>query len=479
VKTAAQRHRRTQAQLTSAARHSWTSGLFGTAVPLCLCAALATPLPAQRPDPIGTQRRSVIGVAAARVAPAVVSVNVVRRVQQMPRDLFEQMMIPRGYERRVEGLGTGFLVSADGLVITNQHVTAGADQIVVTLRDGRDIPARLLGEDDETDIAVLRVDTTGLPTAPIGSSHDLQVGDWVIAIGNPYGMLLANPEPSITAGVVSALGRDVLPSGDQTGIYVDMIQTDAAINPGNSGGPLVDSDGAVVGVNTFIISQSGGNIGLGFAIPIERAMSVARQIARTGHVRRGWVGVEIAEPSGTAADWRRQPGVQVRRVAPGGPGDAAGLKTGDIIERAEGQPLRNFLAWERVLLDLSPGDTVHLTVSRSDGGREVEVAATDLPSASAERVSIRDLTLITVTPAIQAERQLATGRGALVLAAGPSWQRALGLQPGDVIVQINSAVIATADQVGQVLGYLRGRGGVRFYFTRGDQLVYGDLWAVP
>jgi serine protease Do len=433
----------------------------------------------QRPDPVGQSRRSAIGAAAARVAPSVVSVNVVRRERQMPRDRFEQMMIPRGFERRVEGLGTGFIVSADGLIISNQHVTSGAEQIVVTLRDGRDFPARLLGEDDQTDIAVLKIDVTGLPVAPIGRSRALQIGDWLIAIGNPYGYLLGNSEPSVTAGVVSALGRDILPNENQTGLYVDMIQTDAAINPGNSGGPLVNADGEVVGVNAFILTQTGGSVGLGFAIPIERAMRVAQQLREHGRVRRGWVGVEIAEPQAQSSEWRRQPGVLVRRVAPGGPGAAAGLKQGDVIERVNGQLLRNFLGWEKALVDLAPGDTLRLALQRTGGGRDVSLTASDLPSASAERVNLRDLELITVTPNIQAERGLATSRGALVVAAGPGWQRTLGLQQGDVIVQINNYTVARAEQVQQFVQYLGGRSAMRFYFARGDQLIYADMWGTP
>jgi serine protease Do len=446
---------------------------------LGLVAVAAAPASAQRPDPIGTERRTVIGRAAARVAPSVVSVNVVRRERARPRDLFEQFMLPRGLTRQVEGLGTGFLVSADGLIVTNQHVVSGAEQIVVTLRDGRDLAARLLGEDDQTDVAVLKVDATDLVPAPLGRSRDLQIGDWVIAIGNPYGYLLGNPEPTVTAGVVSALGRDILPNENQSGLYVDMIQTDAAINPGNSGGPLADANGDVVGVNASILSQSGGSIGLGFAIPIERALRIARDLAANGRVRRGWVGVEIVEPRVTSSSWRRQSGVQVRRIAPGGPGAGAGLRPGDLIERIAGREVRNFLAWEKAMLDLAPGDTLHVVVQRGGETQDVALRATDLPSATAERVNLRDLTLITVTPAIQAERQLATGRGALVVSAGPGWQRTLGLQAGDVIVQINDYPIQQAQQVGEVVTYLQGRRAMRFFLVRGDQVVYADMWGAP
>ncbi|MFI5206839.1 MAG: trypsin-like peptidase domain-containing protein [Gemmatimonadales bacterium] len=444
-----------------------------------LVLALPAPLRAQRTDPIGGERRTVIGRAAARVAPSVVSVNVVRRQRTVPRDVFEQMLVPRGYEQRVEGLGTGFLVSSDGLVITNQHVTAGAESLIVTLRDGRDFQARLLGEDDRTDIAVVKIDTSGLPVAPIGRSRALQIGDWLVAIGNPYGFLLGNTEPTVTAGVVSALNRDILPSDNQAGLYVDMIQTDAAINPGNSGGPLINADGEVVGVNAFILTQSGGFVGLGFAIPIERAMRVARDLAEFGHVRRGWVGVDIKEPQAQSSSWRHQSGLLVRRLAPGGPGERAGLKPDDMIERIDGQPVRNFLSWEKAQLDLASGDNLTLTVRREGGQETVTMAAVDPPSASAERVNLRDLSLITVTPAIQVERQLAAGRGALVVTAGPTWQNAFGIQAGDVIVRINNYVISQAEEVSRIVQYLSGRTTLTLWFVRGNQVMAGQAWGTP
>ena len=364
-------------------------------------------------------------------------------------------------------------MSADGLIITNQHVVAGADSIVVTLRDGRDFQARLLGEDARTDIAVVKIAGSGLPVAPIGRSIDLAIGDWVVAIGNPYGYVLGNSEPSVTAGVVSALRRSVLPSDDQSGLYVDMIQTDAAINPGNSGGPLVNSGGEVVGVNSFILSQSGGNVGLGFAIPIERAMRVARDLRDYGRVRRGWTGVDVNE-SATSENWRRQRGVGIRAVADGGPGDAAGLRPGDVIMRAGDRPVRNFLDWEAALLDLRAGDTLHVAVRQGDETRLATLRAVELPSERATRVSLGDLQLITVTPAIQGERQLGIGRGALVVQAGPS----SALAAGDVVLQINNIKITSAEQVQQVIRYYRGKGWpMRFVILRGGSIIYTDLTA--
>src|SRR6266704_2235278 len=231
-----------------------------------------------RSGAVADARRSAIVDAAGRAGPAVVSVNVLKRERQIPLDPFAQFFMPRGFERQVEGYGSGFVISSDGIVLANQHVTDGAEQIVVTTREGADYPAKVLGEDPLTDIAVLKIDATGLPTAPLGSSADLLVGEWVVAIGNPFAYLLGNSEPTVTAGVVSAIGRNLLPSGDQSGVYVGMIQTDAPINPGNSGGPLVDVLGQVVGVNSSIFTPSGGAIGIGFAIPIERAVRVASEL---------------------------------------------------------------------------------------------------------------------------------------------------------------------------------------------------------
>jgi serine protease Do len=207
----------------------------------------------------------------------------------------------------------------------DQHVTAGAEQIVVTTRDGRDLPATLLGEDPLTDIAVLRVDARNLPVAPRGSSADLAIGEWVVAIGNPYGYLLGDTEPTVTAGVVSALNRNLLPSREQTGVYVGMIQTDAPINPGNSGGPLVNAVGEVVGVNSSILSESGGSVGIGFAIPIERALRVARELERHADrrdrrrhpARHGPQAGRRGHPGESGAD-RERPGAAAR--APGGGG---------------------------------------------------------------------------------------------------------------------------------------------------------------
>ena len=421
-------------------------------------------------------RRTALVDAAARVAPAVVSINVVRRERQTPQTPWELFFVPRGYERVVQGLGSGFLVSSDGTIVTNQHVIEGADSIVVTTRDGRDFSARLLGEDPLTDIAVLRVQASDLPTAPIGNSGDLMIGEWVVAIGNPYGYLLGNSEPSVSAGVVSAVGRNLLPTGDQPGVYVHMIQTDAAINPGNSGGPLINALGQVVGVNSSIFSNTGGSVGIGFAIPIERALRVADELKRYGVVRRAWVGLDVAG-SEALSEWKGTGGVRVTRVAPGGPAARAGIGVGDVLVNTAGAPLRTFLDWEATKLDIAPGDSVRVSVRRGGRDRAVTLGVEALPTSRAEKVSVLgDMELVTVTPAIQQERGLRSQRGALIYRIGDATQDATGLRPGDVILQVNRQAVATAEDTRRAFRAAAGRTPVRVYVERGGQLGVADFY---
>ena len=242
----------------------------------------STPTAPRPAAPLDASRRTAIVDASARVAPAVVSVRVTLPTPRPSQwDLFtgNQPGTPQSF-------GTGFILRADGIVVTNQHVVANAQQVTVTLADGTDVEGRVLGEDPLTDIAVIKIERQGLPIVRVGRSSDLMIGEWSIALGNPYSYLLGNAEPTVTAGVISATGRNILPTGEQNGLYLDMIQTDAAINPGNSGGPLVNALGEVIGVNSSIFSNSGGSVGLGFAIPIERAVRVAEEIVRNGTVRR-------------------------------------------------------------------------------------------------------------------------------------------------------------------------------------------------
>ncbi len=415
-------------------------------------------------------RQTAIVTAASRLAPAVVSVNVLRRERQLPQDPFDLFFMPRGSEQVVEGYGSGFMISPDGVVITNQHVTQGAEQIVVTTREGRDFPAKILGEDPLTDIAVLKVDGSGLPTAPLGKSTDLLIGEWVVAVGNPFAYLLGNTEPTVTAGVVSAVGRNLLPSQGQSGIYVGMIQTDAPINPGNSGGPLANAVGEVVGVNSSIFTSSGGSVGIGFAIPIERALRVADELRRFGKVRRAWVGLDVAGAEDLRG-WKRVGGLRVTQVAAGGPAGRAGLAAGDVLVSARGRRLRTFLDWEAVMLDTGPGDT--LTVSFRHGGenRSARLAVTDFPTTLAEKVAVLGgMKVVTVTPAVRAERNIQSDHGALIYDLPEEMEEATGLRSGDVILQINRVRVSSADDLRRAFAATAGAGAVTVWFERAGRL---------
>jgi len=441
--------------------------------------AVATIPRVQQSDSIQTSRYSAIVTAAARVAPAVVSVNVTRRTRRSPRTAWEQFFMPRGSEQVVEGFGSGFVITTDGIVITNQHVAAGAQEIVVTTRDGTDYPAELLGEDPLTDIAVLKIDGENLPTAPVGGSTDLVIGEWVIAIGNPYSYLLGNSEPTVTAGVVSAVGRDLIPSGENSGVYVGMIQTDAAINPGNSGGPLINALGEVVGVNASIFSNTGGSVGIGFAIPIERALRVSNELSHFGMVRRSWTGLDVAGADDLRS-WKSAGGLEVTEVAPNSPADRAGLREGDVLVTAGAHTTRTFLDWEAVKLDVGPGDTVSIAYRRRGQERTTAVVVEDLPTTGAERVStVGDIELITLNAAIRQERGLEYEHGALIYDIGDNAQRNTGLRPGDLIVQINRERITRAEDVTEMFDRYRGRRSpIRVYVERNGTVRYSDFYVV-
>jgi len=318
----------------------------------------------------GAVAANSLSQAAKAAAPAVVSISASKTTpnphagEPWFRDLFgndADDLVPQ------TGLGSGVIVSPLGYILTNNHVIEGADDIVVQLSDGRQAPARVIGTDPDTDLAVLRIDLPDLPVIVLGRSESLEIGDRVLAIGNPFGV-----GQTVTAGIVSALGRTHL--GLNT--FENFIQTDAAINPGNSGGALVDAEGHLVGINTAIYSRSGGSMGIGFAIPMATARDVMEAIVRDGAVTRGWIGVEPQELSPELAEHFGVPrarGVIVTGVLKGGPADQAGIRPGDVITRVDDTPVRDVQGLLAAVAALRPGQPTNIEIQRRDGTQRLTV----------------------------------------------------------------------------------------------------------
>ncbi len=423
---------------------------------------------AQRSTRLDTSRSTAIVEAATEVAPAVVSVNVLRTEQVQTRSFFDPFSMPR--TRRSRGLGSGFIISDAGVILTNDHVIQGAERIMVTLPDGRDFEAELVGTDQLTDVAVLRIRGDRLPVARLGTSEGILIGEWALAIGNPFGNLFSNSEPTVTAGVVSATGRHIIPDDDDRVVYLGMIQTDASINPGNSGGPLVNSAGEVIGLNSSIFTRSGGSEGLGFAIPIDRALRVAEQLMGDGELKRAWFGFEV--DAGEEDIWGRTQGIVVATVAPGSPAAEARLALGDRIVSVDGQAIHTPLDYASALLDMRAGESISLGVEGRPGS--VTLVSEDVPSVSADRVTaLEQMQLITVTPRIRAERNLGYDTGALIVSIEPELAGRIGFRAGDVILQIDRAGITSAELAAEM--FRRASGTVPVYIERNGGVIVRQL----
>jgi serine protease Do len=399
------------------------------------------------------------------VAPSVVSIRTTRTVTA-PRTLFDEFFQRGGRSRTVPGLGSGFAIDADGTILTNQHVIRDADSIVVIDEEGRLLSAELIGSDEFTDLAVVKVERGVIPPAPLGTSSDLFVGEPAIAIGNPSGFQLENTEATVTTGVISGVGRDIRGSGDEV-LYADMIQTDAAINPGNSGGPLVNADGEVVGVNSSIFSRSGGSEGLGFAIPMDRARRVAAELVEFGRVRRPWVGFDVIRRStgdmfGVAV---------IERVVEDSPGEAAGLRPGDVVVSANGKRVNHELDWEVALEEAGVNSVVQVEYRR--GGRLLtsSLQVEEVPSERAQPVEVlAGLRLATVTPQIAQERGFSLEFGAWIVDIDGRTANITGLRQNDVIFGINANEVQTAEDAADLFRYYgeqRGGSRVRANVARG------------
>ncbi|HEX7573934.1 MAG TPA: trypsin-like peptidase domain-containing protein [Bacteroidota bacterium] len=332
-------------------------------------------------EAIGGSRRNAITRTVAMVSPAVVGINVTEVRQYRYRSpwgddpFFRQFFGDRTYTERVQGLGSGFLISPDGYIVTNDHVAGNAKEITVTLTNGEKYKADLIGTDQVADIALLKIEGKGLPYIKLGNSDDVIIGEWVIAFGNPFGLFDISDKPTVTVGVVSATKMNL--RAEEGRVYRGMIQTDAAINSGNSGGPLVNSLGDVIAVNAVIYTPNQGSIGLGFAIPINRVKNVIAELKKSGKVEREfWTGLEIQTVDERVARYfglERAQGVIVSDVKKNSPAERAGFRVGDIITAANGEKIADGATLLSTVDDAKTGDTVNLTVIRDRRTMELKL----------------------------------------------------------------------------------------------------------
>ncbi len=466
----------------------------------------AAPLPAMPPSGAPASFADL----TARLQPAVVNISTTQRVQVggggLPRfgpgtnleDLFrrfqeQQSETGEPVTREATSLGSGFIISPDGYIVTNNHVISGrdgqklVDTITVTLADRREYVARVVGRDPLSDLAVLKVNGQNLPYVQFGNSQGTRVGDWAIAIGNPFGL-----GGTVTAGIVSALHRGIQGGG----AYDRYIQTDASINQGNSGGPLFDLNGNVIGVNTAIFSPTGGNVGVGFAIPAELVKPVVDQLRGTGKVRRGYLGVQIQNMTPAIAASLGLPkdrGEIVAAIEPAGPARAAGLQQGDVVMKVNGQEVSPDNSLSYIVANTPIGTRVPIEVMR--GGKPMVLTATigerpteasllgqpereesaqpgekDQPGAEAARKSL-GLTLQAITPEIRQQLRLAEGvNGVVVARVNPSSSAAEeGLQRGDIVVSVNQRAVTSPQQAADIVAEARkaGRDTVLLFVQRG------------
>lgn len=400
-------------------------------------------------------------------------------------EFFRRFGVPHGAmpaprDQEAKGLGSGFIVSADGYILTNAHVVADADEVVVKLTDRREYKAKVLGADRRTDVALIKIEATGLPVVKMGDPNKLKVGEWVLAIGSPFGL-----ENTVTAGIVSAKGRS-LPQEN----YVPFIQTDAAVNPGNSGGPLFNMRGEVVGINSQIYSRSGGYMGLSFAIPIDIAMDVKAQLQAHGKVSRGRIGVVIQEVTKELADSFGLPKPQgglVAKVEKGGPADKAGVEEGDIILKFDGKPINQSSDLPRAVGMTRPGSKATVQVWRKGSVRDLTIAVAEMPDddkapARGKRPSKRadsspnrlGLVLSDLTP--EQRKQLGVASGVLVEDVRNS---RIDLRPGDVLLSLIDHGVQTdiksVDQFGSLLSKLDRGASVTLLVRRGDGQTFITL----
>ncbi len=435
-------------------------------------------------------------VLAEKQGPAVVNISItqVMRRNQMPfpgmpndenlQEFFKRFGIPgmpgmpgapgQGeQEYKSQSLGSGFIISQDGYILTNAHVIDAADEVLVKLSDKREFKAKIIGADKRTDIALIKIEAKNLPKVTIGDPSKLKVGEWVAAIGSPFGL-----ENTMTAGIVSAVGR-ALPQEN----YVPFIQTDVAINPGNSGGPLFNLDGEVVGVNSQIYSRSGGSMGLSFSIPIDVAIGISNQLKTSGKIRRGWLGVAIQELTKDLAEsfgMKDTKGALIAGVEKAGPAEKGGLEAGDVILQFDGKPIEVSSDLPRVVGMTDPGKSVNVDVLRKGSKKTLRIKVGEMPSEdieisqsntpSTEAVSNKiGLTLNALTPE---QKKKLNGKNGLLVIGSVGAAAESGIRRGDVILGLNNNETQSVDQFNKQINAVRAGKMVAVLVQRGDSTLY-------
>lgn len=382
---------------------------------------------------------------------------------------------PQPEEEQPRGVGSGFILTQDGFVMTNAHVVEGADEVIVTLTDKREFKAKIIGADKRTDVAVVKIDATGLPAVKVGAVDRLKVGEWVMAIGSPFGL-----DNTVTAGIVSAKQRD-------TGDYLPFIQTDVAINPGNSGGPLINMRGEVVGINSQIYSRSGGFMGISFAIPIDEAIRVAEQLRTSGRVSRGRIGVQIDQVTRDVAEsigLGRAQGALVRSVESGSPAERAGVEAGDIITRFNGQPIERASDLPRLVGNTKPGAKVTMSLFRRGGSRDVSITVAEVepdkptarrsatpeekPKGSPAAQSIG----LVVSELTEAQKREAKLKGGVRVDAVTDAAARAGIREADIIVAIGNTEINSVREFDAVVAKVDKSKPIPVLLRRGELATY-------
>lgn len=384
--------------------------------------------------------------------------------------------IPREQEAR--SLGSGFIISADGYILTNAHVVDAADEVTVSLTDKREFKAKVIGSDRRTDVALIKINATGLPRVSIGDPNQLRVGEWVAAIGAPFGF-----ENSVTAGIVSAKGRS-LPRDN----FVPFIQTDVAINPGNSGGPLFNLRGEVVGINSQIYSRTGGFMGLSFAIPIDVALDVSNQLRANGKVSRGWLGVAIQEVTKQLADSFGLPqatGALIASMEPGGPADKAGLEVSDVVLRFNDKVIASANDLPRIVAATKPGTRVNVQVWRKGQQKDLSVTVAELPAerAAPQQRSQRggpqnrafNKLGLAVSELTQSQRQQLRIDGGLFVEDTQGAAARAGVRRGDIVLAINNTDIKSVEQFNQIINQVGPGKNIALLVRRGEAALYIPL----